>query len=353
MPLDPATTTVVNSYGDGTRTMVAPGPATQSTTALPDYQYGPPEEPTRAAGGGGGRGRRRSSNANTMLKTAAWIVIPLLIVGAFIGVGYAFLTSSGDPSAGEQKVTIPPLASHQAPAAQAKLTELGLKVTVEERFDDEVEKGVVIGTEPPAGTEVEPQSEVKLLVSKGVKKVEVPNVIGQTVEEARAALEEAGFEVTEVRRAVARAAGKVYQTDPKPGQKAAEGSTVRIYIPADRVEVPDVAGLTEADAIRMLKDAGFVVKKIEQASNDVPQGSVISTSPPAGTALPPKTTVTIVVSTGPQQQQQQPPPTDEQPTEDFPTDDSPIDDTPTDNNPTDEFDDFEEESDPPGDSESL
>jgi len=352
MPLDPATAaTVVHSYGDGTRTMVASGPATQGTTAIPDYQYGPPEEPTRAGGGGGG-GRRRSSNANTMLKTAAWIVIPLLIVGAFIGVGYAFLTSSEDPTAGEQKVTIPPLTSHQAPAAQAKLTELGLKVTVEERFHDEVEKGVVIGTEPPAGTEVEPQSEVKLLVSKGVKRVEVPNVVGQTVEEARAALEKAGFEVTEVRRAVARTPGKVYQTDPKPGQKAPEGSTVRIYIPADRVEVPDVAGLTEADARRMLKDAGFEVKKIEQASNDVPQGSVISTSPPAGTPLPPKTTVTIVVSTGPEQQQEQPLPTDE-PTDDFPTDDSPIDDNQPDTGPQDEFDDFEEESDPPGDTDAL
>ncbi|GAA5047256.1 serine/threonine-protein kinase [Thermocatellispora tengchongensis] len=324
MPVDAQTMAISNnnSYANATRTMVAPGPATQRTGAIADYQYGPEDTGTRVAGGGGGR--RRASGGNTAVKTAAWILIPLLIIGAFIGVGYAFLSSPGDT--GGVKVKIPVLTTQQAAAAEKTLVDMGLKVTVVQEFNSDVEKGTVIGTEPAAGTEVEKGSEVQLKVSKGVKQVEVPNVVGQSPADAEAALKAKGFEVTVVTRAVNRTPDRVYQTDPKPGEKADEGATVRIYVPADRIEVPDVTGYTLDDAKQLLEDAGFRVRTQEQPSDTVPQGNVIATSPPAGSKLSGRTTITVIVSTGPEQPTQ---PTEE-PTFGEPTDE------PTFTEPTDE-----------------
>ncbi|RBQ14241.1 Stk1 family PASTA domain-containing Ser/Thr kinase [Spongiactinospora rosea] len=338
MPVDAPPQTMAmtgGNYGNGTRTMVAPGggPATQGTGAIPDYEYG--DEPTRAGG------RRRAappSRGGGALRTTLWIVIPLLVIGAFIGIGYMFLSSPGDNGT-TKPVAIPDVTNQQATAAAKALTDAGLKVVQVTEYSNEVEEDAVIGTDPAAGTEVPPQSEVKLKVSKGKKQVVVPDVIGQSPEDAKAALEAEGFTVSVSTKPVSRTPNKVFQTDPKAGEKADEGANVKIFVPRDRVEVPEVTQYTQADATKALRQAGFKVKVTMQASPDVPEGNVISTSPPAGTPLNPGTTVTILVSSGPEQTQ----PTEE-PTDDFPTDLPTTEPT-----PEEEEDPFPEQGEPPGD----
>ncbi|GAA2896356.1 Stk1 family PASTA domain-containing Ser/Thr kinase [Streptosporangium fragile] len=323
MPMDAQTMALANNYGAATRTMQAPppqdGPATQRTTVVPPYEYGTEETGGRGSERGSGR-RRQQSGGNTAVKTAAWILVPLLIIGAFIGVGYMFLSSPGTPTSGG-KVTIPPVASQTVAAATKTLTDLGLKVKTVEAFDDEMEKGSVIETDPPADTEVEKGSEVTLKVSKGIEKVEVPNVVNMTTEEATRELEDAGFKVSVQTKVSAGKQGVVIETVPAAGRKANKGSTVRIYTPKEAVEVPPVANLTVGDARNMLRSAGFKVKVVEQPS-DLPKDTVISQSPEPGTKLQPGTTITLVVSSG-----QAPEPTEEP---SYPTEDPTLpDDQPT------------------------
>ncbi len=65
------------------------------------------------------------------------------------------------------------------------------------------------------------------------------------------------------------------------------------------VEVPDVTGMTQAEAIAKLKQKGFdSINKAEGASSDVEKGKVISQSPEGGTVAPADTSVTITISTG-------------------------------------------------------
>ncbi|GAA3163294.1 Stk1 family PASTA domain-containing Ser/Thr kinase [Planomonospora alba] len=337
MPMDAQTMALANNYGGATQmmqpTQVGPGgPATQRTTAVPPYEYGAEDDGTAVRGD---RGRRRAQGGgNTALKTAAWIVIPLLIIGAFIGVGYAFLSSPGTPT-GETEVTIPSLASQTEEAATKRLTDLDLKVKKTERFDDEQPNGAVIETDPPAGSKVDKGTEVTLVVSKGVEKVEVPDVVGKTVEEATQLLEEQGLEASVVTKASSRPQGVVLESDPAAGKKVAKGSSVRIYIPKEAVELPGVVNLTVKDATAMLKEAGFKVKVVEQPS-DLPEGTVLSQAPEAGARLQPGTTITLIVSSGqPPMPTQQPDIPTDQPTDDAPTDDMPTDE-PTDDMPTDE-----------------
>jgi eukaryotic-like serine/threonine-protein kinase len=66
----------------------------------------------------------------------------------------------------------------------------------------------------------------------------------------------------------------------------------------DLVAVPNVVGMTEAEAATLLREAGFRVELRSQASEEVPEGVVISTTPPGGTELSPNEPVLVYVSAG-------------------------------------------------------
>ncbi|MFI7454655.1 Stk1 family PASTA domain-containing Ser/Thr kinase [Nonomuraea sp. NPDC049714] len=338
MPVDAQTMTMGGNYGQaqGTRMMTATqsaaGPATQRSGALPDYEYDD----------GGGRGGRRRANGggNNAIKTAAWIIIPLLIIGAFITVGYVVFSSGGGGATTDGAIKVPDLATQQLDYAQTELQTLGLKAQVLEEFSDS-DKGTVIKTDPAAGVEVEKGATVKVYVSKGQEKVEVPaGLIGLTTDEANQLLTEAGLKGSVKTKASSRAQGKVFQTDPKAGSQVEKGGTVTLYIPKELAEVPSVLNLTEQDAKQVLEGAGFKVQVRKQPDQQA-EGTVIQQNPGEGAKLSPRMTVTIVVSEGPAA----PTPTTEQPTDDFPTDDG----LPTDDTDQPPSDDFPTQEEPPGD----
>ena len=66
---------------------------------------------------------------------------------------------------------------------------------VERRSDDTVSRDRVIQVEPPGGTALPRGVELRLVVSDGVPRVEVPSVIDKTLEQAREILENAGLRV--------------------------------------------------------------------------------------------------------------------------------------------------------------
>ncbi|MFF0771722.1 Stk1 family PASTA domain-containing Ser/Thr kinase [Nonomuraea wenchangensis] len=337
MPTD-AQTMAMNAggYGQGTRMMTAThaatGPATQRTNAVPPYEYGDGE------GGGRGGRRRASGGGGNGLKTALWIIIPLLIIGAFVTVGYMVFGNGGGGAASDTQVTIPSLASQERAYAEEQLKALELKVEVVQENSSEIDKGSVIRTDPPEDTKVEKGSAVKLFVSKGPAKKKVPDgLIGLSQEDAMAALEKEGLRGTVKTKVSSKKQGTVVDTRPKAGEEIEEGGTVTLYVPKELGEVPSVIGLTQEDASAQIKQAGFRVKVVPQPS-DQPQGTVIQQNPGEGAKLAPNTTITIVVSTGPQQQQPTQQPSDDFPEQpsDEPTSDNPIDEPPTNDNPIDD-----------------
>jgi serine/threonine-protein kinase len=331
MPTDAQTMAMTSNYGQGTRmmtaTQAATGPATQRTSVVPPYEYD---------GDGGGRGgRRRAGGGGNAVKTALWIIIPLLIIGGFVTVGY-LVFGTGNGSTDTSTVTIPSLVSQERKYAEEQLKTLGLTVEVVQEPSDDVDKGSVIKTDPAENTKVAKGSSVKLIVSSGPEKIKVPDgLIGMKQEDAMTALEEAGLRGTIKTRVSSRAQGTVLDTSPKAGQEIQKGGTVTLFVPKQLGEVPDVMGMTVEDAKKALKDAGFRAN-VQESPSDQAQGTVIQQNPPAGKPLAPGTSVTIVVSTGPEQQPEQPTeePTETQPTEE-PTSD-PSQDDPSSDNPLDD-----------------
>ncbi|WP_204018638.1 Stk1 family PASTA domain-containing Ser/Thr kinase [Sphaerimonospora thailandensis] len=328
MPVDPQTMAMANnfnSYGgapDRTRTMTsAGGPPAQGTRAIPAYEYGEEER-----GGGRYDGRRRSGarKSNTALKTAAWILVPLLVIAGFIGAGYALLSSGG--SAAADKTKVPEVTNLTKEAAEKAIKAAELKFTYgEPEFSGDVPKDSVVSTNPAADEEVEKGVTVTIVLSKGEETVTVPpDLIGKTKEEAQAELEALGLKFSVVAKvAPGKPEGVVYDISPKAGKEVPKGSAVRLYVPKAMQDVPSVLGLTVDDAKSQLEGAGFKIKIVERPSDQVAKGNVIDQSPAPGTKTQPGITITLTVSSGPPPQQQ---PT-QQPSDGFPTDDPATDDS--------------------------
>jgi serine/threonine-protein kinase len=141
-----------------------------------------------------------------------------------------------------------------------------------------------------------------LLKGGGTAEKSVPTVLQKSKAEAMKILRDAGFVPSP--KPVPRAdvpVNQVIEQDPTPGSQAPEGSTVTFTysIGLGKAKVPDVGGLTQADAEKRVKAAGFVPGITHEHSNRVKQGAVIRTDPPAGTRLERQQTVSVIVSSGP------------------------------------------------------
>jgi len=132
-------------------------------------------------------------------------------------------------SKGPEPVTMPTLEGTDGDAAEATLTDLGLVVDRANRTSESVAKGLVISTTPEGGATTYRGETVELVVSKGPPLVEVPNVVGKSEDEARTALEAAGFAVV-VNKPLGFVVFGVNSQDPRGGTKAPKGSTVTITV---------------------------------------------------------------------------------------------------------------------------
>ena len=135
-------------------------------------------------------------------------------------------------SSGRERVKVPPVEGQDAFTAARQLNEVGLQVDRRDEFSPSVKEGVVIKSEPPPGTEVDKGSKVTLVVSQGPETIKVPNVVGQTQEDATNNLEAAGFVVDVVEAVTTNPSqvGKVTKQDPAAGTDAKKGDTVTITV---------------------------------------------------------------------------------------------------------------------------
>jgi hypothetical protein len=133
----------------------------------------------------------------------------------------------------------------------------------------------------------------------------VPTVIGQTQEAATNAITAAGLTVGAITNQTSATVpnGSVISQSPNGGTPVQAGSAVNLAVssgPAPLVTVPNVVGLTQAQASTALTGAGLTLGTLSNASSaTVPSGSVLSQNPQAGAQIPGGGAVNLVISTGP------------------------------------------------------
>ncbi len=206
--------------------------------------------------------------------------------------------------AGASPVTVPNEVGQTQATATSAITGLGLTVgTVTMASSSTVASGKVIAESPSAGTQVASGSAVSLVVSTGLAQVKVPNVVGDTQNDASIGLIGVGLTVGTITMTSSGtvASGDVISQVPSAGTTVSSGSSVNLSVSTGPppVLVPNVVGDTQAAATTAITGAGLTVGTVTtQSSTTVPSGEVISESPAAGTSVASGSAVNLVVSSG-------------------------------------------------------
>ena len=270
--------------------------AAAATSLVPPPATVPPDETARVVAY---QTEDRTTGQGTYV-AAVIALLALLAVGVFI----LFRLFTGGGGDGDL-VVVPDLTLVPAETAFQTLQDLDLKVTRRLEQSDTVPQGVVIRTDPVAGTSVEKGSFVAVFESAGVEQFTVPQVEGETEEVARALIEAQGFEVgrTEYTLTEDTPEQTVISQSPSAGTPAAAGSLVDLVVSRGpfSIEVPDVSGKSADGAQLELAQAGFtnVVTDVE-FSSDIAAGFAIRTDPEAGRIVGRDDTITVWVSDGPE-----------------------------------------------------
>lgn len=133
----------------------------------------------------------------------------------------------------------------------------------------------------------------------------MPNITGMTVEDAENALKKIGMKVqVDYVESDSVDSGIVLNTDVEEGTPLKQGTTVVLKVSAGitGVEVPNVADKTYETAERLLKNRGLTINRVDNYSDTVEEGMVISQSPESGVTVPKGTVVTVTVSKGREEQ---------------------------------------------------
>ncbi|MBT2412134.1 Stk1 family PASTA domain-containing Ser/Thr kinase [Streptomyces sp. ISL-12] len=129
-------------------------------------------------------------------------------------------------------VDVPDVTGDDLADARAELEDAGLKVEVatERVNSDDYDAGQVARQSPGDGERVAEGDTVTLTVSKGPERIEVPDVVGDDVDDARQELEDAGFEVEEDRGLLGLFGDTVKSQSVEGGDTAPKGSKITLTI---------------------------------------------------------------------------------------------------------------------------
>jgi len=197
------------------------------------------------------------------------------------------------PSLGPVLIRVPSVTGMKLADAEAALRRAGLtpgKVT--EAASTTIPTGVVISTNPVAGLAWPQTRPVAIVQSAGIP---LPNLVGQQQDAAQQLAQQDGFQLNpEQDMNSDQPAGTITRQSPKAGTPITPGEVVTIKVSAgpQLVDIPNVDGMQEDQAIHVLTDAGFQV-----AVAHIGPGHRVFNHNPTGQA-PKGSTVTIFVGLG-------------------------------------------------------
>ena len=207
-----------------------------------------------------------------------WALGVAVLVALAIG---AWFLLAGD------RVTVPDVVGRDASEAIEILHERGLEVAPRNVESEDVPRDEVIAQDPEAGDEVREGTTVTIDVSGGRGTAPVPDVVGDSREDAEQALRDAGFEV-KVEEAFSDTVpeGDVISVSPEAGRQATVGRTVTLTVSqgAEGVAVPQLVGLQRDEAESQLQDLGLTAEVTEQETSQ-PAGTVMEQEPTQGTRV--------------------------------------------------------------------
>ena len=229
-----------------------------------------------------------------------WLLLLLaLVIGGLVA---AWLLTRDDGNKGASTVNVPNVVRLQQREAVQRLNQRGLIARMKTRASS-AEPGTVVAQDPGPGADVVRHSVVTLTVS-AVQTEAVPNVVGKREAAAVSALRAQGFQVKTVSAVSSKPSGTVLAQNPLAGARVAHGSTVTLRVSRGLVTVPDTVGQSRDNAVAAVRGAGLKPKAFTVPSSQpkgtvvaqkplggkrVPGGSVVRLNVSSGStaAVPP------------------------------------------------------------------
>lgn len=220
------------------------------------------------------------------------LIATFLVIILSSGAGWWFGSGPGALAA------VPTLTSRSVISAEAALKPLEPKITLINENSSTVTQGLVIRTDPPAGSYLAKGSALKLYVSLGPKLIAAPELKSLNVAEATAKLLAAGFKLGAVNSWFdSNPIGQVYDYLGADGTPIPEGTSIDLSVSLG--PIPVVSGIDQGIAVTAIEATGLKITSIEQEfSETVAAGKAIGLVPltkPLGAGG----SVKLLVSKGP------------------------------------------------------
>ncbi|MGZ8717250.1 MAG: Stk1 family PASTA domain-containing Ser/Thr kinase [Gaiellaceae bacterium] len=228
-----------------------------------------------------------------------WVAAFLFVLGAGIG-GWFLYSQVSNKLASNKVVPVQFYLDMREAQARAKISADGFTPVVNHHSSRKTPAGFVFKQDPIPGKRIQKGDPVRIWVSSGVPKVEVPSLVGKQSTDAVAALNEAHLKAAVLQVPSAKPAGEVTAQDPPAGTEQPEGSVVHFNVSKGPtpVSVPTVLGQPLATATSVLRALGFKVSPTFVESTE-PANNVVSQTPAAGESAGKGSIVNLNVSNGP------------------------------------------------------
>ncbi|MFJ8430078.1 Stk1 family PASTA domain-containing Ser/Thr kinase [Kitasatospora sp. NPDC094019] len=233
------------------------------------------------------RRSRRSGSARRRLprKPLIWAAVLTALVLLVGGATYAI--------SGAVYGTVPGVLGKDRAEAERILDAAGMHGRITEVYSESVPAGQVVAADPGVGTRSRKSDTVTLTVSRGPKRIAVPDLAGRTSAQAASALAGAQLAAGTVSTVFSDTVpeGSVISSSPAAGEQVAENTPVALVVSKGMVAVPDVTGMSKEAAEKALQAAGFAMQS--SGVNLFGTGKVTGQSPAAGERKPQRTVVTV------------------------------------------------------------
>ena len=237
----------------------------------------------------------RESGLQRMLfsRRLGYLVGGVVVLAAVIGLGWWMLAG--------RYAHVPRVSGMSVATAEADLHAAGLTGQPASRtqISNQVPKGEVIRTTPDAGTRISRGSQVTLIVSAGPRMLTMPQVTGQALAAAQAAVRQAGLVPGPVTKEPSSTipAGIVITTSPAAGASWPQPKPVQLTVSAGP-PLPDFRGQQKAVAEQWAQANGVNLNEVTVKSQQ-PAGTILRQSPGAGAIFSQGEVITIDLSAGP------------------------------------------------------
>lgn len=227
-----------------------------------------------------------------------------LILVMFLFIVTFTLYKRGDLSVMFGRDVVPDLEGINLSAAREKVDAKGWQIQIEEEvFHDRIPEGIIVSQRPALGDKLSRGGTIYVVISKGKTKVEVPDVTGLSVGEARAVLSESrlGWTIHDSVNSDTIKRDCIVSQDPPAHEEVSPNSKIRLVVSlgGKKVAVPDLVGMTLDKAQAEVAKKGFsVAEESRDFSSSYPEGQIISQDPAPGKMVDGGVKISVVISKG-------------------------------------------------------